>query len=341
MELAVGLAVNKNYALIPAQGSLVVQTFPYGAMVFLDGHEQKGSTPLEINEVQAGPHLVRVHLDRYYDAEKKITVAANGGSRVRFDLKGGTLELCGEKWLEPEAASRCRAEATERQQATLVGEFVKVPGGCFPMGDTLGGGWSDEKPAHEVCVAAFAIGRYEVTQGQWLAVMGKNPAYFKKGANFPVEQITWPEAQNFIARVNELTGRKFRLPSEAEWEYAARSGGKKELYAGGGNLEALGWYDRNAGSSTHPVGAKQPNGLGIYDMSGNVGEWVQDWYAGDFYKLSPRNNPVGPLGGCYGRVIRGGGWNIDAGLARATNRDRYEPTNRFAAVGFRLAYSIK
>lgn len=340
-EPGLGLAVVVNSPQSAGHGSLSVLTSPPGAKVFLDGLEQKGRTPLNITEVTVGAHLVRVHLDQYYDAEQEVVVAVDWASQVRFDLKGGHLQACGDKWLESEAAARCRAEAEERKITSLIGEFVKVAGGCFQMGDTFGTGWSDEKPLHEVCVDSFAIGKYEVTQGQWLTVMGKNPSYFKNGSNFPVEQVSWTEAQNFITRLNALTGRNLRLPSEAEWEYAARSGGKKELYAGGDNVGVLAWYDGNAGNASHVVGTKQPNGLGIHDMSGNVGEWVQDWYDSEYYKISPGRNPVGPLGGCSGRVIRGGGWNIDPGLARTANRDRYEPTNRFAAVGFRLAYSIK
>jgi len=336
-----GPAVAENSSQIPGRGSLSVLTSPPGARVYLDGLEQKGKTPLNISEVQVGAHLLKVHLDRYFDAEQDVVVAVDWVSPVKFDLKGGHLEACGERWLEPEAAARCRAEEEERKWAVLLGEFVKVAGGCFQMGDSFGGGGSDEEPVHEVCVDNFAIGKFEVTQGQWLAVMGKNPSYFKNGNNFPVEQVSWSEVQNFITRLNMLSGRNLRLPSEAEWEYAARSGGKNELYAGGDNPGALAWYDGNAGPSSHAVGTRQPNGLGIYDMSGNVGEWVQDWYGSDYYKISPRRNPVGPLGGCSGRVVRGGGWNVEAGLARAVNRDRYEPTNRFAAIGFRLAYSIK
>lgn len=336
-----GPAAGENSSINYGHGSLSVQSSPSGAKVFLDGLEQKGKTPLNIPAVPAGAHLVKVHLDRYYDAEREVVAVADWVSRVDFDLKGGHLEACGDKWLESEAAARCRAEEEERRFAVLVGEFVTITGGCFKMGDIFGDGWSDEKPQHEVCLDDFAIGKYEVTQGQWAAVMGKNAAYFKKGDKFPVEQVSWTEAQDFITKLNTLTGRKFRMPSEAEWEYAARGGGKKELYAGGNNLDALAWYDNNSGLTSHEVGTRKPNDLGIYDMSGNVAEWVQDWYDSEYYKFSPLKNPVGPLSGFYGRVLRGGGWNNDAGLARTVNRDRYEPSNRFAAVGFRLAYSLK
>ncbi|MDP2279759.1 MAG: SUMF1/EgtB/PvdO family nonheme iron enzyme, partial [Nitrospirota bacterium] len=183
-------------------------------------------------------------------------------------------------------------------------EIVFVKGGCFQMGDTFGDGESDEKPVHEVCVDDYYIGKYEVTQGQWKAIMGNNPSHFKDcGDNCPVEQVSWNDVQEFIQKLNEKNnppsppftkGGKggFRLPTEAEWEYAARSGGKSERYSGGNDIDSVAWYNKNSGGKTHPVGTKQPNGLGIYDMSGNVWEWVNDWYDEFYYKNSPKNNPT-------------------------------------------------
>lgn len=341
ITVAGGAAVDESYALTPEPGGLEVLTSPPGARVYLDGQEREGKTPKIFPELAVGAHQLKVHLDRYYDTEQTVEVEAGAVARIELELKGGKLIACGELWLEPEAARQCLAEMGEKIQVAAIGEFVSVPGGCFPMGDNFGGGGVDERPVHEVCLDPFAIGKFEVTQKQWLAVMDKNPAYFKKGDNFPVEQVSWSEAQNFITRLNEMTGKNFRMPSEAEWEYAARSGGKKELYAGGDKLADLAWYDANSGPTTHAVGTKQPNGLGIYDMSGNVAEWVQDWYGSEYYGLSPRSNPVGQQGGCFGRVYRGGGWNTGPGLARTAKRDRYEPRNYFAAIGFRLAYSVK
>jgi len=148
------------------------------------------------------------------------------------------------------------------------------------MGDTFGDGKKDEKPSHKVCVNDFYLGIYEVTQGQWEKVMGNNPSSFKKGNNYPVERVSWEDVQQFIHRLNSQTGRKYRLPTEAEWEYAARSGGKQEKYAGTnqeGELKEYAWFTANSDFQTHPVGQKRPNGLGIYDMIGNVSEWCADW----------------------------------------------------------------
>ncbi len=216
-------------------------------------------------------------------------------------------------------------------------EFVHVTGGCFQMGDTFGDGSSDEKPVHEVCVDDYSIGTFEVTQDQWNAVMGSNPSYFTQcGGSCPVEQVSWNDVQEFLRKLNQQTGRNYRLPTEAEWEYAARSRGKSEKYAGGNDLDSVAWYGSNAGSQTHPVGQKQPNGLGIYDMSGNVWEWCQDWYDGNYYKSSPKDNPQGPSSGSD-RVLRGGSWLNDASSARAAVRDWGDPGNRYVISGFRLA----
>ncbi|HUV08617.1 MAG TPA: SUMF1/EgtB/PvdO family nonheme iron enzyme, partial [Spirochaetia bacterium] len=161
-------------------------------------------------------------------------------------------------------------------------DFVLIKGGCFQRGDTFGDGRADEKPVRTVCVDDFYIGKYEVTQSQWQSVMGNNPSFFKKcGEKCPVEQVSWNDIQEFITKLNTKTGKKYRLPTEAEWEYAARSGGRKEKYAGTSSDIELGkyaWYSANSGGSIHPSGQKQPNGLGLYDMTGNAWEWCQDWY---------------------------------------------------------------
>jgi formylglycine-generating enzyme required for sulfatase activity/class 3 adenylate cyclase len=219
-------------------------------------------------------------------------------------------------------------------------EFVLVEGGCFQMGNTLGDGDNDEEPVHEVCVDSFGMSRYEVTQGQWQKIMGNNPSRFTKGNNYPVEKVSWDDTQAFICKLNSHTGRSFRLPTEAEWEYAARSGGKKEKYAGGSDVDRLGWYDGNSGGSTHPVGTKEPNDLGLYDMSGNVWEWSSDWYGENYYQQSPRNNPQGPSSGSF-RVIRDGCWNGSPWLARSANRDRFKPGYRLDNLGFRLVLPCK
>jgi len=217
-------------------------------------------------------------------------------------------------------------------------EMVYVKGGCYQMGDTFGDGADDEKPAHEVCIDDFYIGKYPVTQAQWQSVMQHNPSHFKDcGRDCPVEQILWEDAWKFIDKLNELTGKKYRLPTEAEWEYAARSGGKQDKYSGGNRVGSVAWYSGNSGGRTHPVGTKSPNRLGIYDMSGNVWQWVQDWYGHAYYQESPRSNPQGPASGPY-HVLRGGSWLSGAGYARVACRGRLLPDfYRINHCGFRLA----
>lgn len=219
-------------------------------------------------------------------------------------------------------------------------EFVFIKGGCFEMGDTFGDGTEVEKPVHEVCVDDFYLGKYEVTQGQWEKVMGNNPSGFK-GMNNPVEQVSWNDVQQFIERLNSQSTRKYRLPTEAEWEYAARSGGKREKYSGTSQEADLGqyaWYlyRGNVELGTHPVGEKKPNGLGLHDMTGNVLEWCADWFDENYYKNSPRDNPRGPGGG-ESRVLRGGSWIHGPFGARATGRTKLDPAiGKINNCGFRL-----
>jgi sulfatase modifying factor 1 len=220
-------------------------------------------------------------------------------------------------------------------------EFVLVKGGCYQMGDTFGDGDADEKPVHEVCVDDYYIGKYKVTQGQWKNVRGNNPSNFRNcGDNCPVEQVSWDDAQEFIRILNRRTGKTYRLLTEAEWEYAARSGGKSEKYAGTNSESELGdyaWYAANANGQTHPVGQKKPNGLGIYDMTGNVWEWVQDIYSDTAYSSDSRNNPLYAGSGTY-RVFRGGSWYDHPRRVRATYRSlNLFPSGRYFFLGFRLA----
>ncbi|KAF0159731.1 MAG: hypothetical protein FD159_229 [Syntrophaceae bacterium] len=219
-------------------------------------------------------------------------------------------------------------------------ELIFVKGGCYQMGDTVGGGESNEKPVHEVCVNDFYMGKYEVTQGQWKKVMGNNPSYYSGcGDNCPVEMVSWNDVQTFVEKLNRNSGKRYRLPTEAEWEYAARSGGKSEKWPGTSSESSLGdyaWYSSNSGSKTHPVGQKQPNGLGLHDMSGNVWEWCSDWYGNKYYNQSPRDNPAGPSSGSL-RVQRGGSWGNFAASTRAADRYRVKPGVRYCDLGFRLA----
>ena len=212
-------------------------------------------------------------------------------------------------------------------------DMVRVEAGTFTMGATPEMEYpeDDEKPAHQITLTNdYYIGKYEVTQALWQAVMGYNPSNFK-GVNLPVEQVSWDDCQEFISKLNRITGKKFRLPTEAEWEYAAR-GGKKSRgyqYSGSNNLADVAWNDGNSGNMTHVVGSKQVNELGIYDMTGNVWEWCQDWYGK--YSRSSQTNPTGVNSGDF-RVCRGGS-------CRSSYRGYNTPDNRIDNLGLRLILS--
>ena len=217
-------------------------------------------------------------------------------------------------------------------------EMVYVEGGTFDMGATTEQGSdanSNEYPVHRVTLSDYYIGRCEVTQELWEAVMGSNPSNFR-GAQKPVEWVSWNDCQNFIKKLNSLTGRTFRLPTEAEWEYAARGGNKSRhyKYSGSDNIDDVAWYWDNSGYyGTHAVGTKSPNELGIYDMSGNVWEWCYDLY-GD-YSAGAQTNPQGPSSGSR-RVLRGGGWNYYARDCRVSNRINFGPGYSNSFNGLRL-----
>jgi formylglycine-generating enzyme required for sulfatase activity len=221
--------------------------------------------------------------------------------------------------------------------ATTTIEMVTIPGGTFTMGDTFGDGYSDEKPTHQVTVSSFSIGKYEVTQGQWQAVMGSNPSYFSScGSTCPVEQVSWDDIQTFITKLNQQSGKKYRLPTEAEWEYAAQGGAQDQKYSGTNDVNVLGnyaWYSTNSNSTPHPVGQKQANSFGLYDMSGNIYEWVNDCYGA--YSSTSQANPIGPTTGSY-RVVRGGSWIRGAYYVRASYRNYSGPADRGNDIGFRL-----
>lgn len=230
-------------------------------------------------------------------------------------------------------------------------EMVFVEGGTFIMGCTSEQGGdcdSDESPNHLVTVSDFYIGKYEVTQAQWEAVMGTSVSQQRDkagetslsgvGSNYPMYYVSWTEVQEFISRLNALTGKEYRLPTEAEWEYAARGGNKSKgyKYSGSNFIEQVAWYKSNSGNGTHPVGSKSPNELGIYDMSGNVWEWCYDRYGS--YGSGAEINPVGPSSG-ERRVNRGGGWYSSASDCRVAYRRSGAPSDRSIYLGFRLVLS--
>ena len=219
--------------------------------------------------------------------------------------------------------------------------MVRVPGGCFQMGDLFDSGAADELPAHRVCVGDFSLGRYPVTQRQWLSVMGSNPSRYRGRDDLPVENVSWNEVQEFLRRLGERSGKKWRLPSEAEWEYAATGGGRKQKYPGTSSeaeLASYAWFETNSGLTTHPVGTRKANDLGLYDMAGNVWQWVHDRYDRDYYRQSPVHDPKGdPFG--VNRILKGGSAYLQASQLRVSSREYQAPELRGDCVGFRLALS--
>ena len=297
----------------PIYGSIMVDGTPLTADITLDG-KHIGTLPLKLGNILVGNHTLKISKSGYADNTQTITISEGQITTVNATLtKGGGNANIGDF------------------------EMVYVKGGTFTMGATAEQGSdaeSDEKPTHSVTVSDFYIGKYEVTQAQWRAVMGSNPSKFT-GDNNPVEKVSWDDIQEFIKKLNAQTGKKFRLPTEAEWEYAARGGNQSKVYkySGSNNISEVAWYTDNSNSKTHPVGQKTPNKLGIYDMSGNVWEWCQDWYGS--YSSSSQTNPTGPSSGSY-RVLRGGCWYNFAGVCRVSFRYNSNPGDRYAFYGFRL-----
>lgn len=236
--------------------------------------------------------------------------------------------------------------------------MVHVEGGSFTMGATSEQIWYsviDEKPAHQVTLSSFSIGETEVTQALWKAVMGIDPPKVAlwenvmetgKGPQHPVVWVSWDDCQEFLKKLNALTGKDFRLPTEAEWEYAARGGNKSKgyMYAGSNTLEEVAWYEKNcpykdddqSDYCPHEVALKHPNELGLYDMSGNVEEWCSDWYKYDYYSVSPKMNPQGPDSG-FNYVARGGYWRENDRHCRVSYRHYHDEGS--GDVGFRLVLS--
>lgn len=214
-------------------------------------------------------------------------------------------------------------------------DFVRIPPGEFMMGCSPGDSecYAEEKPAHRVAIThSFEIGKYQVTQAQYESVVGSNPSYFS-GANLPVEGASWNDAQKFCGLLNEKKdGHRYRLPTEAEWEYAARGRDEAARY---GPLDEIAWHRDNSAEKTHPVGEKRQNGFGLCDTLGNVWEWVEDWYGLEYYSHSPKSDPKGPDSGEY-RIARGGSWRgVARGPARVSSRYIIRPAVRSIVVGFR------
>ena len=216
-------------------------------------------------------------------------------------------------------------------------KMVFVEGGTFMMGAV--GVETEEKPVHQVILSNFFIGENTVTQMEWEAVMNTNPSGVK-GSDLPVTNVSQPMIQDFLVRLNRVSEKKYRLPTEAEWEFAARGGNlsKGYLYAGSDDIEEVAWYDRNSNNRPHPIGEKKPNELGLYHMCGNVNEWCQDWYTP--YTDEEQINPAGPTTGKE-YTVRGGSWYFNYYYCRPTVRGRRLPNFRYDDLGFRLAHDFR
>jgi formylglycine-generating enzyme required for sulfatase activity len=214
-------------------------------------------------------------------------------------------------------------------------EMVNLPAGEFLMGSP-DSAYQNEKPPHQVTVNSFAIGKYPVTQAQYQAVMGKNPSHFKNNRQNPVEQVSWNDAQAFCQKLSQIIGKTYRLPTEAEWEYACRAGTTTRFYFGDdANLKDYGWYDGNSQQTTHPVGQKKPNAWGLYDMSGNVWEWCEDnWH--DNYKNAPKDGSAWLIKDNYSQILRGGSWFNNPYYCRSAFRGNSDRRDHYDNGGFRV-----
>ncbi|MBW1898600.1 MAG: PEGA domain-containing protein, partial [Deltaproteobacteria bacterium] len=302
-------------------GGFSINSVPQGADWYLDGRLM-GKTPGDSGILKKGVYKINVKKDNYSDWELAIDIHSGKKESVIVSLEELVIV----------------SENLYRDSVTGM-EFVRVEKGCFNMGSPLEKSerGSDESPVHEVCIDGMWIGKYEVTQGQWKKVMGENLSFFQKGDDYPVENVSWEDSQGFIRKLNMINKGKaiYSLPTEAEWEYACRSGGKTEEYSGGEEVDAFAWYKGNSKETTHPVGRKRPNGIGLFDMSGNVFEWAEDVYMTDAYIRHKRFNPLYKGEGNY-RVCRGGSWLLSEKECRSSNRSYYFENSRNYNLGFRI-----
>ena len=343
---------------------LTIRYTPSSATVLVDNKMVRGSNGVAKTTLPVGQHSFVVACDGYESEEgmvklkasapsdlqirlsKEVTVAVSNANDVMQDNVSASLTSSSQSATTSSGSSSTSSVSSGSNEISVPVkngisiDMVKVEDGTFMMGATseMQNPYDDEKPVHQVTLTNnYYMGKYEVTQSLWLAVMGSNPSKFK-GDYLPVEMVSWDDCQEFIGKLNSMTGRKFRLPTEAEWEYAAR-GGKKSRgyqYSGSSNISDVAWYDGNSGRKTRPVGTKQANELGIYDMSGNVYEWCQDWYGS--YVSSPQTNPTGAVSGSR-RVYRGGSWGSNARYCRSSFRHFDTPDNRSYYLGLRLVLS--
>ncbi len=345
--------------------TLTIRYTPSSATVLVDNKMVKGMNGVAQTTLPVGQHSYIVFCDGYDSEEGTVKLKASTPSNLQITLSKEATATQQSNVSQPIVAQQSveQTPVVNRDNITIPVkdgisiDMVRVEAGTFTMGATpeMVNPWDGEKPTHQVTLTNdYYIGKYEVTQALWKAVMGNNPSYFK-GDDLPVEQVSWYDCQEFISKLNSITGKSFRLPTEAEWEYAARGGKENRVlrsiissvwsvarvvkgyqYSGSNNISDVAWYEDNSDSKTHAVGSKQGNELGIYDMSGNVWEWCQDWKG--TYSSSSQVNPTGANSGSE-RVFRGGCWFYAAGYCRSSYRYFFTPDIRSYTLGFRLVLS--
>ncbi len=327
-------------ALIARVGQLDVNYKPLDSEVWLDG-KKLGTSPDVFKQLLIGSHEVEIRKSGYKSEKHSVTIEEGQTFALDGSLNQAQSSVAS-SGSSGNSGSSTSGAATETFTVNGVTfNMVKVEGGKFRMGEGSNSDRIRAKPAHSVILSSYFIGQTEVTQALWTAVMGSNPSWFKGDNRLPVEQVSWNDCQEFIRKLNALTGKNFRLPTEAEWEFAAR-GGNQSLgykYSGGNTIGNVAWYKDNSGGKTHVVATKQANELGIYDMTGNVSEWCSDRYG--MYSSKTQTNPAGSGSG-EERVYRGGNYLsvMYSSLAedcRVSNRDRYKPVVTTSAIGLRLA----
>ena len=328
--------------------TLSIRYTPSSATVLVDNKMVKGSNSVAQTTLPVGQHSYIVFCDGYDSEEGTVKLKASASSNLQITLSKEATAIQQSPVSHPIVAQQPVAQTpvTNVENISIPVkdgisiDMIRVEAGTFTMGATaeMKEPYDWEKPTHRVTLTNdYYIDKYEVTQVLWQAVMGNNPSKFK-GDNLPVENVSWKDCQEFLSKLNNTTGKTFRLPTEAEWEYAAR-GGKKSRgyqYSGSSNLSDVAWYEDNSGNKTHDVGSKQANELGIYDMSGNVYEWCQDRY--DNYSSSSQTNPTGATTGSN-RVERGGSWIFTDWGCRSSYRSYGTPDCRYSFLGLRLVLS--
>ena len=328
--------------------TLTIKYMPTNATVLVDNKMVKGTNGVARTTLPVGQHSYIVFCDGYDSEEGTVKLKASTPSNLQITLSKEAVATQQNIVSQPAVAQQpvVQAPIANSDNITIPVkdgisiDMVRVEAGTFTMGATaeMKDPLDEEKPTHRVTLTNdYYIGKYEVTQALWKAVMGNNPSEYK-GDNLPVEKVSWNDCQEFLSKLNRITGKTFRLPTEAEWEYAARGGNKSRgyQYSGSNNFLDVAWFKDNSGSKTHAVGTKQPNELGIYDMSGNVLEWCQDWYGA--YSSSSQVNPTGANSGSS-RMIRGGCWISGARGCRSSYRYDCTPGYRRNGVGLRLVLS--